>query len=63
LDREGGKSVLVVHEGSVQVKPITVQREVGTDVFVSAGLVGSEAIIVGEQLSQLKIGDRVEVRN
>jgi HlyD family secretion protein len=63
LDREGGKSVFVVHDGSVQVKPITVRREVGTDVFVSAGLVGTEAIIVGEQLNQLKVGDRVEVRN
>ena len=60
LDREAGKAVYVVADGKVQVKPITVQKEVGSDIFVSAGLVGNEAIIVGEQLSQLKVGDRVE---
>jgi hypothetical protein len=31
-------------------------------VFVSAGLTGGESIIVGEQLSQLAIGARVEVK-
>jgi HlyD family secretion protein len=62
LDGESGKTVYVVTEGKVGVKPITVQKEVGTDVFVSAGLVGTEAIIVGEQLSRLKPGDAVEVK-
>ena len=62
LDRESGKAVYVVADGKVQAKPITVQKEVGSDVFVSAGLVGSEAIIVGEELRQLKVGDRVEVK-
>src|SRR6266850_4222434 len=62
LDRESGKAVFVVADGKVQVKPITVAKEVGTDVFVSAGLVGNEAIIVGELLNQLKAGDRVEVK-
>jgi len=62
LDREGGKSVFVVTDGIVQVKPVTVQKEVGADVFISAGLLGTEFIIVGEQLSQLKAGDRVAVR-
>jgi HlyD family secretion protein len=61
LESETGRSVYVVADGKVQAKPITVQKEVGSDVFVSAGLVGTEAIIVGEQLRQLKIGDRVQV--
>ncbi len=62
LDRETGKAVFVVADGKVQVKPITVAKEVGTDVFVSAGLAGTESIIVGEKLSQLQVGDRVEVK-
>jgi HlyD family secretion protein len=62
LDRESGKAVYVVADGKVRVKPITVVKEVGSDVFVSAGLAGNEAIIVGEQLSQLKAGDPVEVK-
>jgi len=61
LQRESGKTVYIVSEGRVQAKPITVSKEVAGDVFVSAGLVGNEAIIVGEELSQLKVGDRVEV--
>jgi HlyD family secretion protein len=61
LDRESGKAVLVAADGKVQVRPITVEKEVGTDVFVAAGLTGTEAVIVGEQLSQLKPGDAVEV--
>jgi len=62
LDRESGKAVYVVADGKVQAKPITVAKEVGSDVFVSAGLAGNEAIIVGEQLAQLKTGDAVEVK-
>ena len=62
LQRESGKTVYVVVDEKVQAKPIVIQKEVGGDVFVSAGLVGNEAIIVGEQLSQLKIGDRVQVK-
>jgi HlyD family secretion protein len=62
LQRESGKTVYVVVDEKVQAKPIIVQKEVGGDVFVSAGLVGNEVIIVGEQLSQLKIGDRVQVK-
>jgi HlyD family secretion protein len=62
LDRETGKSVLVVADGKVQVKPVTIQKEVGTDVFISAGLTGSEAIIIGDQLAQVKVGDKVEVK-
>jgi HlyD family secretion protein len=61
LDRESGKTVYVVYDGRVQAKPIIVDKEVGSDVFVSAGIIGNEAIIVGEQLRQLKVGDRVEV--
>lgn len=62
LDRESGKAVLVAAGGRVQVKPITVEKEVGTDVFVSAGLVGTESVIVGEEINQLKAGDPVEVK-
>ncbi len=62
VERESGKAVLVVHNGRVEEQPITVQKEVATDVFVSAGLTGTEAIIVGEQLSQLAVGDRVEAK-
>ena len=61
LDRATGKTVLIVADGRVEARPITVEKEVGTDVFVSAGLVGNESIIVGEQLNQLKAGDRVGV--
>lgn len=62
VDRESGKAVYVVAEGKVLAKPITVQKEVGNDVFVSAGIVGNEAIIIGDQLRQLRIGDKVEVK-
>jgi HlyD family secretion protein len=62
LDRETGKSVMVVSDGKVQVKPVTIQKEVGTDVFISAGLTGSEAIIIGDQLAQVKAGDKVEIK-
>ncbi len=62
VERDSAKVVYVVSDGKVQAKPIVVQKEVGTEVFVSAGLLGNEAIIVGEQLHQLKVGDRVDVR-
>jgi HlyD family secretion protein len=62
LDREGRKVVLVIADGKVQAKSITVQREVGSDVIVSTGLAGAESIIVGDRLPQLKVGDRVESR-
>jgi HlyD family secretion protein len=61
LERESGKVLYVVSQGKVQVKPITVAKQVGTDVFVSAGLVGNEAIIVGERLQQVEAGDRVDI--
>lgn len=59
LDGESGKTVYVIADGKVQAKNVTIEREVGAEVFVSAGLVGTEAIIVDEQLNQLKVGDRV----
>jgi len=62
LDAESGKTVYVVVDGKVQVKPIVIQKEVGTDLFVSAGLTGSELIIVGEELTRLKPGDAVELK-
>jgi HlyD family secretion protein len=60
VDRDSGKAVLVISDGKVQPRPVTVDREVGSDVVISAGLAGSETIIVGDQLTQLKAGDRVE---
>jgi HlyD family secretion protein len=62
VERQSGTAVLVIADGKVQSKPVTVEKEIGTDVFVSQGLTGSESIIVGSQLAQLKVGDRVEAR-
>jgi HlyD family secretion protein len=62
IERESGKAVYVVADGKVQSKPITVQREIGSDVVVSQGLIGTESVIVGDQLPQLKVGDKVEIR-
>ena len=59
IEREGGKRVVVIVDGKVQTKPVTVVREVGADVYISAGLNGSESIIVSES-DKLKVGDRVE---
>jgi HlyD family secretion protein len=61
-DRADGKVVFVLADGTVQSKPVTVAREVGSDAYVSAGLSGSESVISGEVLKQLKVGDHVEVR-
>jgi HlyD family secretion protein len=61
LQRENGQAVYIVSEGKVEAKPVVIHKEVGTDVFVSDGLAGNEAIIIGEQLQQLQIGDRVSV--
>ena len=44
----------------MQVKPVTVGREVGSDASVSGGLIGSESIIIGENLKELADGDQVE---
>ena len=62
IERESGKAVYVVADGKVQSKPITVQKEIGSDVVVSQGLIGNESVIVGDQLAQLKVGDKVESR-
>jgi hypothetical protein len=61
LEREGGKAVLVVTEGVVRSRPITIARETGNDAFVSAGLTGNESIIIGDNLQELKVGDHVEL--
>ena len=61
IERDGGKTVLVVTEGTVQAKPISVAREVGNDVHVLNGLTGNESIIIGDNVKQLKVGDHVEV--
>jgi hypothetical protein len=54
--------VLIAQNGRAQEQAITVEKEVGTDVFVSKGLSGNESIIVGDRLQELKSGDRVEVK-
>jgi HlyD family secretion protein len=61
VSRDGGKAVLVVAEGVVKVKPVTIGREVGGNVYLSSGLSGSESIIIGDNVSELKAGDPVEV--
>ena len=61
LDREDGKAVFVVSEGTVQVKPVEVSREVGANAYVPSGLTGNESIIIGDNLAQLKVGDPVEI--
>jgi HlyD family secretion protein len=62
LERESGKAVLIAQNGRAQEQPVTVEKEVGSDVFVSTGLNGGESIIVGEQLQELESGDRVRVK-
>jgi HlyD family secretion protein len=62
VEREGGRAVLVVKNGRAEEKTITVEKEVASDMFVSKGLSGTEEIIVGEQLTQLQVGDRVEIK-
>jgi RND family efflux transporter MFP subunit len=59
VERDSGKAVLLVRDGRVHEQPITVDKEVATDIFVSGGLTGGENIVVGEQLNQLQTGDRV----
>jgi HlyD family secretion protein len=61
VDREGGKAVFVVSEGVAQIRPIKIGREVSGNVYVSSGLSGSESIIIGDTLNELKVGDRVVV--
>jgi HlyD family secretion protein len=60
LERETGRAVFVVADGKVASKPVTIEKEVGSDVFVSTGLLGNESIIIGEPLKQLKPGDPVQ---
>jgi len=61
IERDGLKRVVVITDGKVQTKPVTVEREVGADVYISAGLMGNESIIVSEP-DKLKTGDRVEAK-
>src|SRR5262249_52088428 len=62
LDREEGQAVYVVSGGVVQAKRVTIAKESGTDAYISAGLSGSESIIVGDALNRVKAGDRVVVK-
>jgi len=53
--------VFVASGGVVQVKPISVGKDIGSEAYVLNGLTGNESIIIGDALQQLKAGDRVEV--
>jgi len=59
IERNGEKRVAVIVDGKVQTKPVTVEREVGSDIYISAGLSGNDSIIVSEP-EKLRTGDRVE---
>jgi len=59
IERDGGKRVVVIVDGKAQTRPVTVEREVGAEVYISAGLTGNESIIVSEP-EKLKVGDRVK---
>jgi hypothetical protein len=38
-----------------RVKPVTIAKEAGSDVQISAGLSGTESIIIGDALAGLKV--------
>ena len=61
VNQEGRKAVFVASGGVVQVKPISVGKDIGSEAYVLNGLTGNESIIIGDALQQLKAGDRVEV--
>jgi HlyD family secretion protein len=62
LNRESGKAVLIAQNGRAEEQPVSIEKEIGTDAFVSSGLNGGELIIIGQQLSQIEVGKRVEVK-
>jgi HlyD family secretion protein len=62
VERESGKAVFVVSEGVVQARPVTIAKEAGSEAFVSAGLTGNESVIIGDNLTELKVGQSVEIK-
>jgi HlyD family secretion protein len=62
FEHDGSKAIFVVVDGKVSQKQVNIAKEVGTSAFVSAGLSGTESVIVSEQLNQLKVGDSVTVK-
>ena len=58
---DGGSFVWVVTQGRLRRQPITTGRELGDQVVVSDGLLGGEALVVGDPGAELADGDRVEV--
>jgi HlyD family secretion protein len=62
VDYNGGKAVYVAVDGKAQVKPVSVDKEVGSDVYIASGLSGKETVIAGDSLRQLKAGDRVQAK-
>ena len=63
IDHETGKAVMILVDGVIPVKAITVDREVDDVAYVAAGLTGDGLIIVGDTLQTLESGDRVEGRS
>jgi HlyD family secretion protein len=62
LRSEGGASfVWVVTEGRLRRQAVTAGREVGDQVIVAEGLLGGEALVVGDGGASLAEGQRVEV--
>ncbi len=58
---EGGSFVWVVTQGRLRRQPIATGRELGDQVVVSDGLLGGEALVVGDPGAELSEGARVEV--
>src|SRR5262245_10729468 len=57
---DGRTFVWVVSQGKLRRQPVTLGRELGEQVVVTEGLLGGEALVVGEALG-LREGGRVEV--
>jgi len=58
---DGGSFVWVVTQGRLRRQAITLGRELGDQVVVADGLLGGEALVVGDPAAELADGDRVEV--
>jgi RND family efflux transporter MFP subunit len=62
LRSEGGaRFAWVVTEGRLRKQPLTLGRELGDQVVVESGLLGGEALVVGDPGVALAEGQRVEV--
>jgi hypothetical protein len=57
----GASFAWVVTEGRLRKQPLTLGRELGEQVVVETGLLGGEALVVGDPGVALAEGQRVEV--